>query len=188
MPDNSGRGKVCCCGTRLDLIALHGMREGINESRSGFEDCIGVGRIALFGASLSLDDVCATRPCVVDDVQHLCYARRFLASRNPQPIGESQLDLFYSMVELRSCRGYGHAGLAKYDFPWRTGGCGDPRCHRCGLACACSRKAACRTRPHTVVAFINHIDEQPAALACGFFGVPPQIRDRGLEANLDDYR
>jgi hypothetical protein len=32
------------------------------------------------------------------------FARCFLASRNPQPIGESQPDRFYSMVELCSCR------------------------------------------------------------------------------------
>src|ERR1017187_10875726 len=71
-----------CCGT--------GMREGINETRSGFEDCAGAGRIALFGVSLSLDHVCAARPWDVDDVQHLCHARGFPASRNPQPTRESQ--------------------------------------------------------------------------------------------------
>src|ERR1700734_4119898 len=62
------------------------VREGVNESRGGSEDCVGVGRIALFGVSLSVDPVCAARPCDVDDVQPLCHARRFYASRNPQPI------------------------------------------------------------------------------------------------------
>src|SRR5436190_1528316 len=70
-------------GTKLDRAVLHAMWEGINESRSGSEDCARVGGIAFFGVSLSL--VCATKPCVVDDVQHLCHARRFLllAIRNP---------------------------------------------------------------------------------------------------------
>src|SRR5438874_6938234 len=155
MPDNSGRGKVGSCGTKLNATALRCMREGVNESASGSEACVGVGRIALFGVSLSVDDVCAAGPCVVDDVQHLCHARRFLASRNPQPIGESQPDRFYSMVELRSCRRYGHAGIAEYDFTWRTGRCRDPRRHRCSLARARACKAASRTRPQTEVAFIK---------------------------------
>jgi len=134
-----------CCGTKLDTSALHSMREGTNESRSGSEDCVGGGRIALFGVSLSLDGVCAARPCVVDDVQHLCDARGFLASRNTQPIGESQPDRFYSMVELRSCRRYGHSGIAEHDFTRRTGGCGHPRRHRRSLDRARASKAACRT-------------------------------------------
>src|SRR5436309_11615255 len=140
-----------CCGTKLDTSALHSMPEGINESRSGSEDCVGVGRLALFGVSLSLNAVCAARPCAVDDVQHLCHARRFLASRNPQPIGESQPDRFYSMVELRSCRRYGHSGIAEHHFTWRTGGCGAPRRHRCSLDRARASKATCRIG-RTVVA------------------------------------
>src|SRR5947209_19583241 len=99
---------------------------GINESRSGSEDRVGVSRIALFGVSLSLDDVCAARPCVVNDVQHLCHAWRVLASRDPQSTGESQPDRLYSMVELRSCRRYGHAGIAEYGFQHGTGGCRNP--------------------------------------------------------------
>src|SRR5947207_11965323 len=108
--------------------------------------------LLFLAVSLSLDDVCAARPCLVDDVQHLCHARRFLASRNPQPIGESQPDRFYSMVELRSCRRHGHAGIAEYGFTWRTRWRGDPRRYRHSLDRARASKAACRARPHSVVA------------------------------------
>src|SRR5271165_1594979 len=77
-------------------------QEGINESSTRSEDCVGLGRIALFGVSLSHDDFCAARPLHVDDVQPVCHPRRFLASGNPQPTSESQPDRFYSLVELRS--------------------------------------------------------------------------------------
>ena len=40
---------------------MHSVRGCINESRSGSEDCVGVGGIILFGASLSFDHVCAAR-------------------------------------------------------------------------------------------------------------------------------
>ena len=66
--------------------------------------------------SLSLDHVSAARPWDVDDVQHLCHAQRFLASRNPQPIRESQPHRFYCMVEFGSCRRYGHSGNAEHGF------------------------------------------------------------------------
>jgi hypothetical protein len=45
---------VGCCGTKLDPTALHSMREDINESRSGSEDCVGVGRIAFLGLAYPL--------------------------------------------------------------------------------------------------------------------------------------
>jgi hypothetical protein len=40
---------------------------GHHASRADSENYIGVGRIALFGFSLSLDDVCQARACVGDD-------------------------------------------------------------------------------------------------------------------------
>ena len=59
---------------------MHGIREGIHESRTGFEDRVGAGGIALFRFSLPLGDVYATRACVVYDAQPLRHARRLLAS------------------------------------------------------------------------------------------------------------
>jgi hypothetical protein len=55
-------------------------------NREGSEDCVGVGGIALFGVSSSLDHVCAARPFVVDDVQHLCEC--FLVFRRRVVVGD----------------------------------------------------------------------------------------------------
>ena len=38
----------------------------------------------------------------------------FLLLADTQPTGEPQLDCFYRMVELRSCRRYGHASHEEY--------------------------------------------------------------------------
>src|ERR1022692_1292171 len=61
---------------------LHGIREGIHESRTGFEDRVGASGGSLPGVGLSLDHIHATRACVVHDAQPLRHARRFLASGN----------------------------------------------------------------------------------------------------------
>ena len=50
-----------------------------------------------------------------------------VASRDPQPIGQSQPDRLYRLVELRTCRRYGYPGDAEHDFTLRTGRCGGPR-------------------------------------------------------------
>src|ERR1700739_3560214 len=42
---------------------------GLYESRTGFEDCVSGGRVALPGFSLSLGDIHATRACVVFDAR-----------------------------------------------------------------------------------------------------------------------
>jgi hypothetical protein len=73
---------------------LHGIRDDIHESRTGSEDRVGIGGIALFGFNLSLGGVYATRACVVYDVQPLCHARRFLACGNPQPLANRSLIAF----------------------------------------------------------------------------------------------
>jgi hypothetical protein len=117
----------------------------MNEARSGAEDCVGVGGIALFGVSLSL--MMFVRQDLALSMMFSIYVTLgvFLLLAIRKPIGESQPDRFYGMVELRSCRGYGHAGIAEDDFTWRTGGCGDPRRHRRSLNRARASKAACRT-------------------------------------------
>jgi hypothetical protein len=77
------------------------MREGIHESRTGFEDRVGAGGTALFGSGLPFGYIYATRACIVYDAKPLRHARSFLASGNPKPVGESQPDRLHSMVQLR---------------------------------------------------------------------------------------
>ena len=40
---------------------------GHNDSRTSSKDRVGIGGIAVFGFSLSVDGVCEARSCVVDD-------------------------------------------------------------------------------------------------------------------------
>jgi hypothetical protein len=49
-------------------------------ARAGAEGCVGVGGIAFFGFSVSLDDVSIVRACVGDDAQPVCHVRDFLAA------------------------------------------------------------------------------------------------------------
>ena len=135
---------------------MSGIRKGIHESRTGLEDCVGGGGFALFGFNLSVGDLYVTRTCVVHDVQSLCHARGFLASGNPQPIGESQPDRLHGMVQLRSRRGYGHTGIARHDFTWRTDRCGDARSHRGNLDRVRTSEPAYGGLTYSV-AVINHI-------------------------------
>jgi len=68
-----------------------------------------------------------------------------LAIRNP--LANRSLTAFTALVELRSCRRYGHSGDAEHGAKWRNGGCGGPYRHRLSLDRARASKAACRTRP-----------------------------------------
>jgi hypothetical protein len=58
---------------------------GTHEPRTGFEDRVGAGGIALFGLRLSLGALYATRACIVYDVQPYVTLGVFLllAIRNP---------------------------------------------------------------------------------------------------------
>ena len=129
--------------------------EGKHESRTGSKNRVGAGRIALFGISVSPGDVYATRSCDVHDVQPLRHAWGFLASGNPQPIGESQPDRLHRMVQLRSRRDHGHSGIAQHDCTWRTDRRGCSRGYRRSLDRAGTSEAACG-QPCVVV--INHDD------------------------------
>ena len=119
---------------------------GIDESRTGFEDGVGAGGSCLPGVGLSLGDIYATRACVVHDAQPLRHARRFLASGNPQPLGESQPNRLHSVVQLRSRRCYGHTGVAQHDLTRRTGRCGCSRGDRRSLDGARANKSDCGAR------------------------------------------
>ena len=71
-----------------------------------------------------------------------------LAIRNPW--ASRSLIAFTAWSSFAHAAGHGHAGIAEYGFTWRTRWRGDPR-HRHSLDRARASKAACRTRPHSVV-------------------------------------
>src|SRR6266496_2909166 len=105
-------------------------KRGHNESRTGAEGCVDFGGIAVCRWSLSLDHVSVARACCGDDVQSLRYARNFSAVGGAQPGGASQFDFLHCVVELRSWRRNGSAGVSGTDRARRADRRGCPLHHR----------------------------------------------------------